>query len=57
MMQTDASFAGTLGLGSVYLGGAPRHGEEHLQRDAQLLGTMDVAVSWRVGDDSLHASG
>ena len=39
----------------AYLGGAPGHCEEHLQRNAQLLCTMDVAVSWRVGYDSLHA--
>lgn len=39
-----------------YLSGAPRHGEEHLQRHTQLLGTVDVAIGWRIGNDSLHAT-
>lgn len=56
MMQTDASYAEVhLVWEPLYLGGAPGHGEEHVQRDTQLLGTMDVAISWRVGNDGLHA--
>ena len=31
--------------------GAPRHGEDHVQRDVQCLRAVDVAVAWWVGDD------
>ena len=37
----------------THLSGAPGHCEDHVQRDAQLLRAVNVAVHWRVCDDGL----